>query len=296
VLPVVDAHHHLWDLNNRYPWLQDEPADGTFLGDTTSIRRNYLAPDLLADASSLQLLRSVHVEAGWDPQDPVGETHWLTAHAQQHGFPHAVVAYAELCHPDVETILSRHCESPLTRGIRQILNYHPDPRLNLSDRSDYLRDSSWRRGFALLEEHNLSFDLSIYPSQMADAAQLAHDHPNIRIILNHAGMPIDRTPRHIDEWRRGIALLAAEGNVMTKISGLGMFDRAWTVTSISPWVESLIEHFSPARCMFASNFPVDKLYGSYTRLWSAFDAITAGYSSNERDAMFSRTAIEAYRL
>ncbi len=145
--PIVDAHHHLWDLAaNRYPWLEGPMHDRGW-GDWSALRRNYLVADLLADAASQNLVKSVHVQANVDPSDPVAETAWLDAVARRpdaRGLPSAIVAFADLSSPDALACLERHARaSDRMRGVRQVLNRHPNPTLNRAAR-DFLSDPAWR--------------------------------------------------------------------------------------------------------------------------------------------------------
>ena len=130
----------------------------------------------------------------------------------------------------------------------------------------------------------------------ADAAALASDYPDILIILDHAGMPIDRDEDGILLWQRGMRKLAAAPNVVVKISGLGTADWNWTVKSIRPFVLETIEAFGVSRCMFASNFPVDKLYSDFDTLYSAFRQITEHFSVDECRMLFHDNAAHYYRL
>ena len=295
--PIVDPHHHLWDLERySYPWLSVRPLPASVAGDVAPIAKSYLLDDYLADAANQNLVKSVHVDAGFDPSQPVEETRWLQSIAGQRGFPHGIVARAELHRSDVEATLAAHCRFPNTRGIRHIVNWHPDPAKTYVAKADFLTDTAWLRGFALLKRYNLSFDLQLYPSQMADAAALAAAHGDTTIILNHAGMPVDRDPEALALWRTGMRALAAQPNVWVKISGLGMVDWRWTEESIRPFVLNTIEIFGPDRCMFASNFPVDKLYSSFDALYGAFKRIVSDFSVGERRKLFSDTALAVYRI
>ena len=142
----------------------------------------------------------------------------------------------------------------------------------------------------------LSFDLQLYPAQMADAAALAHAYPDVPIILNHAGMPVDRDEEGVRLWHRGMRELAAAPNVVVKISGLDTVDWNWTVETIRPFVLQTIELFGVSRCMFASNFPVDKLYSDFDALYAAFREITKPFSADERRMLFHDNAARYYRL
>jgi predicted TIM-barrel fold metal-dependent hydrolase len=296
--PTIDPHHHLWDLERHYyPWLSD-PMRPSLVGDFSSIRHSYLVADYLADIARQNIVKSVHLQAEYDPRDPVAETRWLQAVAddpRSRGFPHGIVAYADLSDPGVEAILVGHCAFANMRGIRQILNHHPNPTFNFVSR-DYLEEPGWCANYGLLGKHGLSFDMQLYDPQMAAAAVLARRYPDIHIIINHTGTPVDRDAAGIDGWRRGMRLLAECPNVATKISGLGMADHRWTVESIRPFIMETIEMFGVERCMFASNFPVDRMFSDYNLLWNAFRAVTAGFTAGERAALFHDNAARFYRL
>ncbi|MGD9913440.1 MAG: amidohydrolase [Rhizobiaceae bacterium] len=297
-LPIVDPHHHLWDLdNNSYPWLQQVPPPQLVCGDITPIRQSYVVEHLRADIGTLPVIKTVHLQCDWDPSDPPGETRWLEAQADAYGLPTGFVAYARLQDDDVGAILDQHsAASKRLRGIRQIMNWHPDAVLTFGAPRGLMRTAEWRRGFAMLAPRGLSFDLQLYPHQMAEADELAADFPGTSIVLNHGGMPVDRSAEGFALWRSGMRKLACHDNVAVKISGLGMVDHQWTVESFRPVIEEIIAIFGTQRSMFASNFPVDRLYSSYAAVWNAFNTITASFSSDERRALFAGNAERIYRI
>lgn len=265
-------------------------------GDTRSLQRNYLVADLLADAAGLGLEKSVHVQANFDPENPVAETGWLEKVANANGFPHAIVAFADFSSDEVQAQLEGHAAaSPRVRGVRQVLNRHSDPSLNRAPK-DYLADERWQANLGLLERYGWSFDAQVYWQQMAALAKLAARHPRIQFILDHAGMPVERDAAGLEGWRRGMQALAACPNVAVKLCGYGMVDNRWTEDSIRPFVLQPIEWFGPERCMFGSNFPVDRLMSGYARLWNAYRSVTADHSPGERDLLFRGTATRVYRL
>jgi predicted TIM-barrel fold metal-dependent hydrolase len=294
--PIIDPHHHLYDLEHyRYPWLQDGVQPIVF-GDYSAIRKSYLIDDFLADAKNQNVVKSVHIDVGYDRTDPVGETRWLQSVADQRGFPHGIVGYANLGDPNVQAVLEGHSQFKNIRGIRHTLNYHPDPVKTYLDRPGVTNETEWRAGYALLRRFDLSFDLQIYYPQMEDAYKLAHSFPDTQIILNHTGMPVDRAPEDLENWRKAMRRLAEAPNVACKISGLGMGDWNWTMESIRPFALHAIDVFGVERCMFASNFPVDKLFSSYDDLFNAFKAITREFSAEERRKLFHDNAAHFYRL
>jgi predicted TIM-barrel fold metal-dependent hydrolase len=297
-MQIVDPHVHFWDLDaHYYPWLANPGI--SFVGDARALRFNYLPADLLHDARDIDVLKVVHVEANHDPADPVQETRWLQGLADAGGaraFPDAIVAAADLSADDAQAVLEAHAAFPNTRGIRQVLNVHADPLYNYAARH-YMRDSAWRRHFALLERYGLSFDLRLYPSQMEEAAALAREHPGVPMIVNHTGMFVDRNGvEGYRAWREGMRALAACPNVAAKISGLAMFDHDWTVESLRPYVLETIDVFGVERSMFASNFPVDRQFGNYPDLWYAYARIVSGASPAEQAALFRGNAERIYRI
>jgi predicted TIM-barrel fold metal-dependent hydrolase len=296
---IIDPHHHLWDLERHdYPWLRPETPHPA--GDLTPICQSYRLDDFLFDAAGLELVKSVHLQAEVDRRDTVAETAWLQAIAdapESRGFPHGIVAFADLADPRVEATLERHCQYANLRGIRYILNYEAgEPLYCATDRGDWLHDPQWRAGYGLLGRYGLSFDLQIFWQQMADALDLARAFPNTQIILNHTGMPRKRDPDYLEAWRNGMRTLATAPNVAAKISGLVMFHHDWTVELIRPVVLDTIEIFGVERCMFASNFPVDRLHADYRAIWRAFDEITADFSPDEWRKLFHDNAEVFYRL
>lgn len=294
-LPIIDAHHHLWDLENSYyPWLSDGMKPSAF-GDYTAINKSYLLDDFLDDAKNQNLVKSVHLDVGYDPRSPAGETRWLQGIADKRGFPHGIVGYADLSKPDVGELLDQHMQYANFRGIRQSMNYHAEPAKTYQSRPEISRTAEWRRGFKELARRGLSFDLQLYYPQMGEFLDLAGDFPDVQIILNHTGMQVDGLD-HFEGWKAGMRTLAQAPNVACKISGLGMGDWTWTTGSIRPYVEEAIAAFGVERCMFASNFPVDKLFSSYDAIFNAFKAITRDYPHSERMALFHDNAARFYRL
>ncbi|HEY1608323.1 MAG TPA: amidohydrolase family protein [Paraburkholderia sp.] len=299
-MKVVDPHVHFWELgSHHYPWLENPGT--SFVGDARELAHDYLPADLARDAGDIDVLKVVHVEANHDPADPVAETRWLQSLADAkgpgaRGWPDAIVAAADLSSADAEATLAAHAGFSRTRGIRQILNVHDNPLYDYVGRH-YLRDDAWRQNFGLLARYGLSFDLQLYPSQMLEAAALAREYPDVQVIINHAGMFVDRdSVAGWHAWRAGLSALAASPNVAVKISGLAMLDHQWTIESLRPYVLETIDTFGVDRAMFASNFPVDRLFGTYGDLWRAYASIVGGASDDERDGLFRRNAERLYRL
>jgi predicted TIM-barrel fold metal-dependent hydrolase len=294
-MDIVDAHHHLWDLKHgRYPWLQGPPVKLT-IGDYADLRRDYTVAHLQADIAGHRVVASVHVQADWDEHgDPVDETAWLQDVADAHGFPHAIVAYADLAAPDVQRTLERHCAHPNMRGIRML---RPGPATpDLVGAAAMFDDARWRNGLAILTELGLSFDMRVTTPEMNAAVRLARDFPQTAIIVNHLGFAPGRDPALAPAWREGVAALAACPNVAMKISGFAIVERAWTLDTIRPWVTFALERFGPERCLFGSNFPVDRLGATYARIVEATRTLIAGLSPADQHAVMAGTARRVYRI
>lgn len=292
----VDAHVHLWDLAKiAHPWLMPPFSDDGVMGSVEPIASDYLLDDYLDDAKGWNVTGMVHVDAGAAPEAALDESAWLQAIADERGMPQAIVAFAALDAPDAADILQQQAAFANVRGIRHIANWHDDPGKSYTPRN-LLEDEDWQRGYALLAKFGLSFDLQIYPSQMKAAAALAARYPDIPVILNHAGMPIEPGEDGFAEWREGMAALAALPHVSTKISGFGIVDHGWTVDSIRPYVLTAIDLFGSDRAMFASDFPTDKLFGSFDMHLVAYATIIADFSAEERDALFAANAERIYRI
>ena len=291
--PVIDAHHHLWDLRlGKHPWLAPSGrGDGL-----APLRRNYLVDDYIAVSTGRGIVATVHVEANWDPADPLGEIEWLGSLDKPGGIAARHVAYAALGDPRTEELLERLAAHRQVAGVREIVSWHPDPAKTRVTDPDILRNSVWRRNLGLLARHDFSFDLLISPWQLEAARQLAEDFPNVRFILNHCGSPMDRDPEGMDRWRLGLRALAEAPNVVVKLSDPVAYDPQWTGGSLAEVILHCIDCFGPQRCMFASDYPVSALHIGFDEWLTEFDAIVAGFSEDEKQAMFFTCAREVYSV
>lgn len=292
---IVDAHHHLWDLETcRYPWLMARGVE-RFFGDPTPIQKNYLVDDLRSDAAGLELEASVHIQVGVAPGDELAETAWLQQCGDEQGLPSAIVAFCELEKADAIEQAEDQLAYSSVRGVRQIVG-RSDAEDAVTGSGELVRNARWREHLAVLGELGLSFDLQMTPKQVPDVAEALALAPATRIALCHCGSPWDQSPAGLESWSGGLRLLASLPNVYCKISGLGMFDHNWSTASIRPIVETCIDSFGTERSMFGSNFPVDKLHASYARVWNAFEEIAGELPESDQRRLFGDTAREFYRL
>lgn len=283
--PIVDAHQHFWDPRvNYHPWLCDETPIAFRYGDYTALREPYLPADYFADARGHAVVKTVYVETEWDPRDPVGEMAYVAQLRRDTGFPTVAVAQAWLDREDVATLLERQAAFAFVRGVR----HKPRPGA--------MRDARWRAGYALLARFGLRFDLQAPWTELADAAALARAFPDTRIVLNHAGLPADRSPAGVAGWRRALRRLAECPTAAIKISGIGVPGERWTPELNRDVVLAAIEIFGVRRAMFASNFPVDRLCASFDEIYGGWREITKGFSALEQRALFHDNAVRIYAM
>ena len=312
-IPICDPHFHMWDLVNH-------PNSNLGAAVEESLPA-YVAVDYRMDIdtlpSALRLVSRVHVETvvgqmeGGQVVDTIGETRWVCAQLRETApeSPFGLVAYVHLARDPRETerVLQGHADAAgdRLRGVRMILNHHPDnPELTWPQvEGASMRRPVFRESLALLASRDLSFDLSCNPHQVPDAVEVLGRIPELRVVVNHLGFLHDgEDAAHEQLWRDGMRALAALPNVYIKLSMLwfaraGYHQDAAKEAEVRDRVLEAIEIFGCDRCMFASNYPVDKVMGiSIAQLYKQFLSWTAERSEAERAALFHDSAVRAYGL
>jgi predicted TIM-barrel fold metal-dependent hydrolase len=298
-LPIVDAHHHLWQLSGGalyYPWLQDPQPHDFFLGEYGSLKRDYLPPDYRRDTAGHNVVKTVHVEAECRRDQQVAETRWLTEINARYGMPHAIVAHAWFHATDAEEILAQQKSFSLVRGIRSKPVTSPHPGESVAGATGSMQDPKWLAGLRLLRKYDLSWDLRVPTWHLEEAATVVRAVPDIPVVLNHTGFPWDRSEAGLTLWRRGMKALAACEQVHCKLSCLCLQAGAWDYEDNRRIVLEAIEIFGIDRCMFASNFPVDGLRVSYDRMFQDFKRMSGALSASDRRKLFHDNAARFYRL
>lgn len=290
---IVDAHHHVWDTRlGVYPWLCEDPPIPFRYGDYAPIRRPYLPDDYRRDASPFEISASVYIEAEWSHHDPVGEMDYIARLRAEEGLPSVAVAQAWMDRADCAAVLESHAARGFVRSIRHKPRSNPKP----GGAPGAMTEARWRAGFARLAPHGLRFDLQTPWWHLYEARALADAFPSTLMILNHAGLPSDRSAHGIVGWRAAMSEIARAENVAVKISGIGQPGMPWTAASNRDVVLTVIELFGVERCMFASNFPVDSLCGSFSEIFGGFGNIVADFSTAEQDALFASNARRLYAI
>jgi len=291
---IVDSHHHIWRQADL-PWLLG-PMQPRIFGPYEPIRRDYPIAEYLDDIAECGVARSVYVQANWAKEEFEEEAAWVQRTHEETGWPHAIVAYADLTVADARPQLDRLARHSIVRGVRMQLHWHDNPMYRFAARSDLCDDPAIRRNVAALADYGWSFDLQVFAPQMMSAARLVEACPEVTFVLQHAGMLEDLSSNGRVLWRTGMQQLAARPNVVSKLSGLGTFLHRNDAAHISDVVAQTVAVFGADRCLFGSNFPIEKLWTRYRDLLDAYQAATAQLTPTEREQIFSRTATRVYRL
>jgi predicted TIM-barrel fold metal-dependent hydrolase len=291
---MIDAHHHIW-LQKDLPWLLG-PEQPRIFGPYAAIKRDYLIEEYLADLAGTGIEKSVYVQANWAPNWHVDEVAWVQSVSGQSGWPNGIVGYADFTVDDVCPQLEKLKPYSLMRGIRQQFHWHENPLYRFAQRPDLPADRTVQKNIAYLADYGWSFDLQVFPDQMADAAKLARACPDVTFILQHAGMLEDTSDNGWKGWRDNMRRLAECDNVVTKLSAFGTFIHRNDATFIHQMIVETEKIFGAERCMFGSNYPIEKLWTSYAELFDAFQKGASKLSKKAQKAIFNDTAARVYQL
>jgi predicted TIM-barrel fold metal-dependent hydrolase len=294
MIPIIDAHHHIWRQADL-PWLQG-PMVARIFGPYEPIRRDYPIEEYLADIKSSNVVGSVYVQTNWAKGRALDEAALVQSVADTEGWPHAIVGYADLLDDSAPQTLKALAKIPRVRGIRMQLHWHENPLYRFAAAPDIMNGALFRKNFTQVAGNNLSFDLQVFTSQMRDAANLASAFPSVTFVLQHAGMLEDKSKEGRALWQEGMKRLADQPNIVSKLSGLGTFIQRNDPSHIADIIHETVAIFGSGRCLFGSNFPIEKLWTGYSDLVNAHRSALAGYGASEQRAMLHGNAIRIYRL
>ncbi|MBV7396864.1 amidohydrolase family protein [Mameliella sediminis] len=295
-ISLVDGHHHFWELDRfPYRWLAPDAPPARF-GDKSTIRRDYLPADHMAAFGDLPLCASVHVQANCGAADPVDETRWLQHLSDSTGWPNAIIAEVDLCHPDAAAQIAGHLTCPALRGIRTPVAWDEAGRWRVASKPGVPRDPGFRRSLAVLEAMDLCLECVVVPQQLIEIAELARDHPALKIVINHFGTLEPAIPGNAQQWREGIVALASAPNVYMKLSGLWTVDKGWQADALKPHVLHLLSSFGAERVLYGSNLPVEGVNCPLQRQFQQLEIVLRGQPKPVLNAIFSETARRVYRL
>lgn len=281
-MKVIDAHHHLWQLDQfDYSWMNPPELE--------PLRRDRLPGDLkpLLDAAGVDATIVVQT------QHNLAENRWALKLAEQHEFLAGVVGWVDLASPACEDQLAEFMHHPKFRGVRHVTQDEPD--------DDFIIRPDILRGLKVLEKHRVPFDLLFYVKHLRHAVTLGRLLPELPMVIDHLAKPrIDPriSPRAMDDWLPHFRAAAACSNIYCKLSG--MITEAdwhnWKPADLRPYVMAALENFGPERCMFGSDWPVCTLAGTYQQAVEALREALGPISDTERDAIWGGTAMRFYGI
>ncbi|MCP2049537.1 UNVERIFIED_ORG: putative TIM-barrel fold metal-dependent hydrolase [Paenarthrobacter nicotinovorans] len=281
----ADTHLHLWDLTTDldYSWLK-ESDDGP-LGKISEIRFDDWSPRRFDDDVRFSPPSfTVHVQATNIPTPSWDETAWLVGQRSSAGTPDAIVCRVDLRSTGLEAEIAANLDSGagLVRGVRDMTSMGT------------LGDPSLVSGLVRVAEAGLSWEASCDVSELSLLRSLADRLPELTIVLGHNAWPSSRESDYHRRWLQGMKILAEAPNVVCKVSAPGMFDHLWSVDSWKPFVHGSLEAFGADRCMFGSNWPMERAYAAYETQLRVYSDILDGLSSAESDDFWFATAIRTY--
>jgi L-fuconolactonase len=275
--PRIDTHQHFWTYEAaHYAWIGSEMS---------ALQRDVTPAELEPQLRAAGIDGTLAVEA----RGHIDETNQLLRIAEQNDFVRGVVGWLPLTHPEVETLLDKYMKRPKLKGLRHWMGADTDLH--------FMSSEDLHRGVSLLEPLDLSYDLMLWPPQLASAPAFVDRHPNQIFILDHFAKPYIRE-RKLEPWRTQLRQLARRPNVYCKLSGLTTeADHGrWTLADLQPYFDAALEAFKPGRLMFGSDWPVCTLASSYSRWVETVQSLIAPLTPIERERILGGTAIEAYRL
>ncbi|HTK63867.1 MAG TPA: amidohydrolase family protein [Pseudonocardia sp.] len=289
---LVDAHVHFFDYDAApelsWSWLESDEgwsSGGSRAGSMAAVRsRRFTPAELWAEAGRLTgLTKCVHVESAHG-SDSVRETAYLARLREQHGAPHAAIVRVELDRPDLDRRLDEHCGYGFVRGVRE------------PGKAGVLDTDAYADGVRRLGERDLIFEVYCSAKRFAALGELARRCPDTPIVLEHFGVPPRPGTERFAAWSEGLHRLAERPNVLLKVSGLGLMATDWTFSEAAALTAESLSAFGVQRCLFGSNFPVDRAMSSYPDGYTAIQRATGNLTEEERHALFVSNAESLYRI
>jgi predicted TIM-barrel fold metal-dependent hydrolase len=295
--PIIDAHHHLWDLSlGRHPWLSGDNGAMKSLGDLSFLRRDYTVADYLTDIGPQPVTGSVFIEAVWDRARPVEEeARWVAALTRPAGIAARCVAWAPLRSPGLADALDRLAETQFVVGVRETIRWHPDPAKAWAE-AGLMDDPAWRRGAAMLAARGWLLEVLMNPYQAGAVAHLAREMPDLTIVVNHCCSPLERDEAGLQRWREGLRVMGAAPNVAIKLSNYGAYSVDASLEARRAVVMTCLDEFGPRRAMFGTDYPVGRRAMAYQDICETFRDIVAPLTDADQRDLFHDNAARYYRF
>jgi len=270
----IDAHHHLWKYSaEEYGWIDETMAE---------LRRDFLPADLTAAMREAGVDGAIAVQA----RQTLEETNWLLDLADRNEAICGVVGWAPIAEEDFEAVLGQLRSRPKLKGLRHIVQGEPD---------GYLLREDFNRGIRALGRSGLAYDVLIYERQLAEAIEFVDGHPSQKFVLDHVAKPRIREGV-LEPWSRQMRELARRENVVCKLSGMVTEAdwKRWSLEGLRPYLDVAVEAFGPQRLMAGSDWPVCLVACGYAQWFGALEEYFAGFSAQEREAVFGGNAARMY--
>lgn len=293
-MKIIDAHHHIWRQTDL-PWLLG-PTQPRIFGAYDAIKRDYPVTEFLDDIAGSGIEKSVYVQANWAANWFEDEVAWVQQTADESGWPHGIVGFCDMTQKDARADLDKLAKYPLMRGIRQQFHWHENPLYRFARSADLCEDEAVQHNIGYLAEYGWSFDLQVFDGQMESAGKLADACPDVIFVLQHAGMLEDLSDAGRASWQRNMKALAKRKNVVSKLSAFGTFIHRNDQDHIGWMVDETVKIYGARRCLFGSNFPIEKLWTDYATMVGSFVKAAKKLGDNKSKAIFHDTAQRVYRL
>lgn len=286
---LVDTHVHFWDHSLegfRWPWLEPGFRHRQLVDTHQLDAPRYTTPEFRSETDAAGVAGMVHVHAAERMPDPSRETEWLQSMGDEIGWPHALVGACPLREAGAPDLLHRHARFGRLRGVRDVWGI-----------KELQSAAEVKPALDTAAELGLSIELRLPLDRFHVLREIADRWPDVTLVLGHAGLPQTRSDDDLAQWRAALRDLAGAPNAVCKISAVaGSSDPDWTVESIRPWVFGCIDAFGPDRCMFGTNWPVDRLFGTYHAVVDAYREVVADLDAADRARLFHGTAARVYGL
>jgi L-fuconolactonase len=274
----IDSHHHLWRYSTEeYSWINDAMS---------LLKRDFLPEDLVLAMRETGINGAVAVQA----RQTLEETRWLLELADGCDAIHGVVGWAPIAAAgDLGTALEELSSCKKLRGLRHVLQAEPD--------ENYMLRPEFNAGIRMLRQYGLAYDVLIYERQLPPAIEFVDRHPEQVFVLDHIAKPLIRDGV-VEPWASRLREMGKRENVWCKVSGLVTEAdwTLWTLESLKPYLDTVVEAFGPKRLMAGSDWPVCLVASSYGRWFEVLNEYFAEFSPAEREAIFGETAKQVYKL
>jgi predicted TIM-barrel fold metal-dependent hydrolase len=288
---MIDAHHHLWDLTQvTYPWLEAKGSE-RFFGQPDPIRKNYSPADYQSDHLGV-ITKSVHIQVGCLPEHNLKETQLIESYIAKGAPIAAIVPAVDVTSSELLEQLTAQQAYPHVKGVRHMIGKSPEENHQLPK----FIGEDWIKGWRLIAKQGLTFDLQCTSEQYQYVFNALRLVPELKVAICHFGSPWNQTDVGFKDWQFWMAQFAQLPNCYIKLSGFSMFTHSFNTENFLQYATSAIETFSPERCMFGSNFPVDKLHMTYQKLMSAWETLLASYSTVQAKYITNNTAERFYSI